>query len=50
LLRSSDTPKHIGIVVGGGDFSDSSPEKYELFFLKEGHSENISDPNEDWDR
>jgi hypothetical protein len=50
LLQSSDIPKRIWKVVGGGDLSDSSPEKHEPFFLKEGHSENILDPNEDWDR
>jgi hypothetical protein len=50
LLQSSDIPKRIGKVVGGGDSSDSYPEKNEPFSLEGGHSENILDPNEDWDR
>jgi hypothetical protein len=50
LLQNNDILKRIWKVVGGDDFSDSYPEKYEPFFLKEGHSENILDPNEDWDR
>ena len=48
--QNSDIPKHIWKVVGGGDFSDAYPEAYEPFFSREGHSENILDPNEDWDR
>jgi len=50
LLQNSDIPKHIWKVVGEGDFSDSYPEKYEPSSLKESHSENILDPNEDWGR
>jgi hypothetical protein len=46
LPQSSDTPKHIGRAVEGGDFSDSFSGKNEPFLLKERRSENISDPNE----
>jgi hypothetical protein len=50
LPQNNDIPKRIWKVDGGGDFSGSSSEKSEPFFLREGHSENISGPNEDWDR
>jgi len=50
LLQSSDIPKHISKVVGGGDFSDAYPEQDEPFFSKESHSEKILDPNEDCDQ